>query len=270
MIDMAKRSTAALLPAAFAAGLAVAVPAHAGSIELSYIVEVAGTTMMKAAYRADLNGGSFESSLFGKTEGVSNMFSGYKMNLTANGRIAGDTFLPEAFENARKKKSKKAKSTGLTWAPDGTVTVGTAQGVDTPPPAVAATLGDAASDPLTAILRMANAQSQKPCSGKFRVYDGKDVYDLALSFRKTVTLASTANATGLDCKLTSTPVSGVAVDKGETDVETYGLVLAPVTLAGDMLHMPIRITGKTKGLTVVVSASSITVDGQPVSAELSN
>lgn len=266
---MLKPRYSVFLPVAVAAGLglASAVPAQAGSIELGYVVEVAGTTMMKAAYRTEINGGSFESSLFGKTEGVTSMFSGYKMNLSASGRVAGNSFLPAAYENDRKKKGKKAKSTGLTWQPDGSVTVGTAQGVKPPPAAVASAIGASTSDPLTAILKMANNQSKKPCSGKFRVYDGKDVFDLSLSFSKTIALG---NASGLDCKLTWTPVAGVAVDKGETDVESYGLVLAPVRVGDDIMHLPVRITGSTKGLSIVVSSSVIKVDGQAVKAGLSN
>lgn len=264
---MAKPLLSALLPAAIAASLAVAASAQAGSIELGYVVEVAGATMMKAAYRTEINGGNFESSLFGKTEGVTSMFSGYKMNLTANGRVEGNTFLPEAYENDRKKKGKKAKSTGLIWKPDGSVTVGTAQGVKSPPAAVASAIGASTSDPLTAILKMANNQSKKPCSGKFRIYDGKDVFDLALSFRKTIALGDTS---GLDCKLTWTPIAGVAVDKGETDVESYGLVLAPVNVGSAVMHLPVRITGSTKGLSVVVSSSVIKIDGQAIKAGLSN
>lgn len=249
--------------------VAMAAPSQAGSIEMGYVVEMAGATLMKATYRAEINGGSFESSLFGKTEGVSNMFSGYKMNLQAEGRIVKDAFLPVSYDNDRKKKGKKAKSTGLDWRADGSVTVGTAQGTSAPPADVAAAISNTTSDPLTAILKMANGQGKKPCSGKYRVYDGKDVFDLTLSFRKTVALANSPNA-GLDCKLTWTPVAGVAVNKGENEAESYGLVLAPVAVGSEVMHLPIRITGKSKGLAVVVSSSVIKVDGQVVNASLSN
>lgn len=270
MMQMAKRLVPALLLATLAAGIAAATPSRADSIELGYVVEVAGATLMKAAYRTEITGDSFESTLFGKTEGMSNMFSGYKMNLSANGRVEGRTFVPVTYENDRKKKGKKAKSTGLAWLTDGSVTVGTAQGVKSPPASVAASLGGSASDPLTAILKMANGQSKAPCSGRFRVFDGKDVFDLALTFRKTVALAGTASGSGLDCKLTWTPIAGVAVDRGENGVETYGLVLAPIPVAGTVMHLPVRITGKSNGLPVVVSSSVIKVDGQVVNAGLSN
>ncbi len=270
---MAKLTLKPVLTAIFAVGLGLCTSpaARADTVELVYVVEVAGSTIMKAAYATTINGGSFESVVSGKTSGISNMFTGYRMNLSANGHFADGIFRPEIYENDRKKKGKKAKSTGLTWLADGAVTVGSANGVESPPPAVAAVIGKSTSDPLTAILKMANNQSEKPCSGKYRVYDGKDVYDLALSFRKSVTLASASNSKAMECKLTWTPVAGVAVDKGETDVEVYSVVLAPMQLAsGTVLHLPVRMVGKTKGLSVVISTAAVAVDGQAVSAELSN
>lgn len=249
---------------------AMAAPATAGNVlDIGYVVDVAGSTVLKASYHADIGANAFEASLFGKTSGVSNMFSGYKMNLSATGRIAGANFLPGVYGNDRKKKGKKAKSTDVTWQQGGDVTVSYSGDVQPPPVAVAAAIGKAASDPLTAILRMANGQQSKPCSGKYRVYDGKDVFDLALAFRKTITLASASGQEGLECKLTWTPVAGVAVDRGETEVEAYALTLAPVQLAsGKVLHVPLQVVGKTKGMTVTVSAASVTVDGQAVNPQI--
>ncbi len=60
--------------AGFAMGIMAAVPstaAWAGNvIELGYVVDVAGSTVLKASYRAEISDGSFEASLFGKTSGV--------------------------------------------------------------------------------------------------------------------------------------------------------------------------------------------------------
>lgn len=251
--------------AASAIGLMAAVPStavRAGNvIELGYVVDVAGSTVLKASYRAEISDGSFEASLFGKTSGVSNMFTGYKMNLSASGTVDGERFIPGVYGNDRKKKGKKAKSTDVTWQPGGGVTVSYSGEVQPPPSAVASALGKSTSDPLTAILKMANSQQDKPCSGKYRVYDGKDVFDLALAFRK-----DAGNA--MECKLTWTPVAGVAVDKGDTEVETYALTLGPVQLSsGKVLHVPLQVVGKTKGMTVTVSAASVSVDGQQVSAQ---
>lgn len=262
---MVKLPTKSLLPAALVAGLAMVAPAVAETIELGYVVEVAGTMVMKAAYSAEIESGSFESSLFGKTAGMSDMFSGYKMNWSATGLYDEGQFSPQSYENTRKKKSKKAKSTGINWQPNGAVLLSTGAA---PPTAVLAALKGPSSDPLTAILKMASAQTKKPCSGKFRVYDGKDVYDLSLSFKKKITLAGATGQPGLECGLTSTPIAGRAVEKGEDKPDSYGLILAPLKAGGQTLHIPVRITGSTKGLNVTVSAHYVKVDGQPVAAAL--
>jgi hypothetical protein len=256
-----------------AAGAALALPAtaQAGSVlDIAYTVDVAGATVLNAQYRTEINANGFESALFGKTSGVSDMFAGYKMNLSATGRVTGGKFLPGIYANDRKKKGKKAKSTDITWSSAGEVAVAYKDEPMPLPPAVAAALRKNSSDPLTAILKMANSQQDKPCSGKYRVYDGKDVFDLSLAFQKNFTLASTGNGDGLECRLTWTPVAGVAVDRGETDAESYALSLVPVKLSsGKLMHVPMQIVGKNKGMTVTVSASSVTVDGQAVNTSQS-
>jgi Protein of unknown function (DUF3108) len=243
-------------------------------IEMGYVVELGGATIMKASYRTRIDDGQYETVLIGKTTGMSDMFSGYTMNIVADGTYTGSQFVPGSFENNRKKKSKKAKSTGVVWSADGNISIESAAGSAPVPAGVAKALSGSSTDPLTAVLRMANAQDKKPCSGKFRVYDGKDVYDLALSFSKNLKLvsASAESAGALECKLTSTPVAGRAVDQGETAIDSYGLVLAPFTTAArkEPFYLPVRITGRQKGIGVVVSAFGIRVDGEPVTAEISN
>lgn len=245
------------------AALCAAAPqqAWAGNLlELFYVVDVAGATVMKAQYRADIGADRFEASLSGKTSGMSSVFSGYKMNLSANGKVDPNGFRSVLYENDRKKSGKKAKSLDVLWQPDGSVTINKEGENQAVPANIAATLNNAASDPLTAILRMANGQSDKPCSGKFRVYDGKDVYDLSLALDK-------VKENKIKCDLTWTPVAGEAVDKGEK-IEKYDISLAPVQLSSGMvLHVPLQIVGKSNGVTVTVSASSVNVDGREMVAK---
>jgi hypothetical protein len=274
MNRMAYLKTHDLLAAGLVAGgmaFAATPAALAGNVlELGYVVDVAGSTVLKANYRADIGGDSFEASLNGKTSGISNFFSGYKMNQSAAGKVVGADFIPGVFENDRKKKGKKAKSTDISWQADGGVMVARSGDMGPPPPAIAQVLGNSTSDPLTAILRMTHAQDAKPCSGKFRVYDGKDVYDLSLSFRKKIALTPATLGEGVECKLTWTPVAGNAVEHGDTDADSYTLSLAPMQLpSGRVMHVPLQIVGKTKGMTVTVSAASVTIDGQDVDAKIS-
>ncbi len=260
---------------AFLAGIVFPSLAFAGgTVDVRYDVEVAGTRIMKASFSATIDAGQYSSSLDGKTTGVSNLFSKYKTNMTAEGLVRDNAFIPGTFGNDRKKNSKKSRSTDLTWSGNGKVLVETGDGTEEPEGPVAKALGRNAADPLTTILRLANTQADKPCSGSFRVFDGRDVYDLALSFRKQVVLASasTEGNSGFDCKLTYTPIAGRAFDKGETEIETYGVVLAPLTMRGlrHHIYLPIQITGKSSGLSAVVSATSVTVDGQELNIALGN
>lgn len=254
---MARKTFRICLATATLAGLpALAMAQSANTIELSYTVDMAGATVLKADYRVDIGDDSFAASLSGKTSGVTSVFSSYKMNLSATGKIAGSDFLPGLYENDRKKSGKKKKSTDVMWRPDGSVAISRSGEVEAPPATVASTLNPSAADPLTAVLRMANSQGSKPCSGKYRVYDGKDVYDLTLAPRK-------GEGDGIHCKLTWIPVAGNDFDEGDTEPESYALKLSPVVLStGRVMHVPMQLVGKSKGVTFTVSADTVSVNGQ--------
>jgi hypothetical protein len=105
---MSNALTKFYLPAFFAAGLATAGSAMAGStIELGYVVEVAGATMMKASFSTELDSGSFESSLSGKTAGMSDMFSGYKMNCRQQAFLKAAISAPSPMKTPARKRARK-------------------------------------------------------------------------------------------------------------------------------------------------------------------
>ncbi|MFO1035020.1 MAG: DUF3108 domain-containing protein [Hyphomicrobiales bacterium] len=253
----------ALLIMALAA--AAAAPAEAGSaVVAQYKVEAANTTILRALYQANIDGNSFTSSLSGKTAGISNFLKGVRLEMSAAGQMTGDGFLPGNFQNMKKKKHKDARTTGINWAADGTVKVITDKGAQPLPDGVAKALGKPSADPLTAILNIATMSAAKPCTGKLRVYDGKDVYDLGLALGAQVKLGG-GKADGFRCTITYTPIAGRSFDQGEKDVDSYQAVFVPVVLNGasSPAYFPVQLVGKTMGVTYTVQAQSLTVDGAP-------
>lgn len=68
-----------------------------------------------------------------------------------------------------------------------------------------------AVDPLSAILSLTRVEGDNPCARKLAIFDGKQRFDLALSFRRQDTIGTSENGQPLAaivCKVKYTPVAG--------------------------------------------------------------
>ncbi len=255
--EMAKFGLKAI---ALSAGVVLATAASAlaaDSISISYVASTSGAPVFKASLSANIDDSSYTASFSGKTTGLTNMLSKYKISLNASGTVNDGKLAPTKFNKATSKK-KKDKFADLSFGSGGSFTLVTHDGPQTESAAVlAAAKGKEAIDPLTAILRIAIAQGAegaKPCSGTYRFYDGRDVGDLVFSLAKKI------GAT-YQCKMTLKSVAGRNVENHDDKTVTYGLWLVPATSSKGTLYLPARLTGEYSGLSVAVEATGISVNG---------
>lgn len=237
----------------------------ADSISISYIASTSGAAVFKAGLNANIDGGTYSASFDGKTTGVTNMLSKYKIALTVSGAVADGKLSPTKFTKATSKK-KKDKFADLAFGSGGSFTLVTQDGPQKESAAVLGAVKGKAVDPLTAILRVAIAQGAagaKPCSGTYRFYDGRDVGDLVFSFAKKI-------GTTYECKMTLKSVAGRNVENHDDATVTYGLWLVPAAASTDTLYLPARLTGEYSGLSVTVVATGITVNGAGVPLALTD
>ncbi len=237
----------------------------ADSIAISYQASTGGAPMMKAGLSATIDGANYSATFNAKTTGVTNMLSKYKLGMNITGNVQDAKLVPAHFTKSVDKK-KKDKSVDLTFASGGHTLV-TQDGPQTETaPVIAASGKGKAVDPLTAILRFAmtqGAEGAKPCSGKQRMYDGRDVVDLSLSLVK-------KSAAGYQCKLTYQSVAGRDVEDNDTQPYSYGVWLAPVAVPSSKtpLFLPVRLTGTYSKLPVTVEATGISVNGAGVAINI--
>jgi hypothetical protein len=239
----------------------LAFPATAGNvIKAAYVIEAAGTTVMRANFDATIEKGSFTSSLFGKTAGAAGFFKGMRLEMQTTGGFDGSDFAPGNFEKSKKKRYKDARKTGISWTPTGKVEVMTDSGPAPLSASVGQALSQPSSDPLTAILSLSQMRGSKPCQGKTRVYDGRDVFDLTLRPRDQ---GAAGAGKPMNCSVAYTPIAGNSFDKGEKDVDNYDAVFAPINLAGQdkPMYFPVRLVGSSMGITYKIRAVSLSVDG---------
>jgi Protein of unknown function (DUF3108) len=218
-------------------------------ITASFDVSLAGARIMKADYSATLDATTYSADLSAKTVGVSKMFSKIRLIMSANGSFSEAGFRPASYAYSRK-KNDKLKERNLTFSQNGSLVTEGADYGD----AIMAALNNKVMDPLSMLLKL--SRTAKPCNGKHRAFDGRDVFD--------VSLASIGTSGGvLTCKLVYTPVAGGDVEGGDTDAITYEISLAPVANKGS--YIPVRISGSTKGVGFEVNATSVTVNGEALS-----
>jgi Protein of unknown function (DUF3108) len=233
----------------FAVAVIAAEAKAADVISASYDVSLGGTRVMKADYSATLDGDSYSADLSARTVGVSKMFSKIKLNMSANGSLTETGVKPVAYAYSRKKNDKR-KERNLSFSPNGTLV--TEEGdYDA---SIMAALNNKVMDPLSMLLKL--GRSDQPCAGKHRAFDGRDVFDVTLSG------TGKAGAT-LTCKMVYKPVAGNDVEDGDTEAKTYEITLAP--LNGKDIYVPVRLSGSTSGVGFEASATSVTLNGTPLS-----
>ena len=261
---MAKHVVKAVLVGASLLGTAAPVWA-ADSISISYVASTSGAPVFKAGLTANIDGGSYSASFSGKTTGVTNMLSKYKIGLNVSGSVADGKLVPAKFTKSTSKK-KKDKFADLTWGTGGSFSLVTQDGPQKESDAVITAAKGKAVDPLTAILKLAMAQGMqgaKPCSGTYRFYDGRDVGDLVFSLVK-------KNGVAYHCNMTLKSIAGRNVENNDAETVSYGIWLTPVAVAGATYYLPARLTGKYTGLSVTVEATGISVNGAGVPVALAN
>jgi opacity protein-like surface antigen len=220
----------------------------ADSVNISYDVFLGGSRVLKAEYAAQFDDATYAANFSAKTVGMSKMFSKIKLNLAVNGRLSEDGLQPIQYAYYRK-KNDKVKERGLQFKSDGSLKTEGA-GYDAP---LIAVLKKNVTDPLTMLLKI--SRSDKPCSGKHRSFDGRDVFDISLA-------QVSADNGRLECTLVYKPVAGADVNDGDTDAVTYGIRLAPTKTT--QKYVTVGLTGSNKGVPFSVDATSISVNGAPL------
>lgn len=221
----------------------------ADTVNVDYDVSLGGSRIMKANYSAQLDEKSYAANLSAKTVGVSKVFSKIRLNLSASGRFTQGGLLPVQYGYFRK-KNDKTKERFLQFHGDGSLKTDGA-GYEQP---ILAAVKKSVMDPLSMLLKI--SRSNKPCSGKHRSFDGRDVFDVSLS------TVSSDNGR-LVCKLIYQPIAGGDVDDGETQPVIYSVTLAPTNTA--QKYVTLSVSGSTKGVPFSVDARSVSVNGAALS-----
>jgi hypothetical protein len=261
-------------PAVFASLLAAGVlawasvrPAAAGpdSVEIDAVYKVAlnDFDIGSFAFKSQVGGNSYslESDVRISFAGL----VGWKGQTRTQGALAGKDASPAVyqfnFESPAKSGSvamnfKDRKVTGLTILPDEPPLPGTL-------PLTAEHIKGVA-DPLSAVLSMVRVDGNNPCDRKISIFDGKQRFDLVLSYRKQVPITEThpsgQPSEGVVCKVKYVPIAGYRETEELRSLarnNNISITFRPIPSAG--LMVPHIVVIPTVAGDAVISASRVNI-----------
>jgi hypothetical protein len=234
--------------------------AEAAQVAVTYKVDVGPMTLTTVRLLIDMQPDVVTSKARIKSGGVANLFAEYSAVAEATSLIGEGAPQPVKF-NLVRERDNDIRKVSLSWTPDGTL----AYEPKSPKPerrdSIAKALTGSVTDPITAVLRVGTA-GETPCPSVHDVFDGRDVFELALTGKGNGTVDETVDYRGAVqlCEVRWTPLAGRAKDKNVPG-DTYDVAFAPVGKLprGQQLWLPVDLTGSLKGLPFRAYAEEIDV-----------
>jgi hypothetical protein len=271
---------AAMTVAATAFTFAVAaspVPVSAADkLNIRYDLYALGIRIFALSYSVNIDRNSFNAAATLRPKGLASLFTDVKLDMKSSGTISAKGAQSSAFSMQIKRKGRKKQ---YTVKFDGLVPVSskrTPAGKDKHKAKVDAAAAKGARDTLASMLNLALASKKEPCSAKHRVYNGKEVFQLALRKIKDDEFGKKDRGVyrgpAIVCKMTYSTLAGLSAKteaKYRKDPPVFTVWFAPVrssTLGRDM-NVLIAATGKIEGRDFVAYANRATLSGRPLNTK---
>lgn len=251
---------------AFAGALAGTMPALAdGKLEARYKLSLAGIELGRAAFVLEVDDDSYTASGSARLTGVVQAVSSGKGSAGARGAVQRDTLVPRAFA-MEAETDKKSESIRLALS-NGNVTD---SDVEPPvPPAedrVPVSERDRRGifDPMTAALFFVPGKDEmvaaKSCERVLPIYDGRQRYDLTLSFDRIEDVKAEKGYAGpaLVCRISYKPVAGHRANRTTVKymMKNKDMYVWLVPVAGTRVLAPFRASVATSIGTAQLEALS--------------
>jgi hypothetical protein len=229
-----------------------------GTISASYDVAVKGVNVMKLRYAANLTENGYSANLSAKTKGMANWLSDYRIEYSSQG-LYGKTsvFQPKSFTRERKKNGKKSEAVFVWKSGAPSIDESEVSGAER----ASAAVSTGSTDPLALLLTIGFNGTENPCKGKHRVFDGRDVMDIAFS--------RTGGASdSVSCKLTAKTIAGRSYEKADDksaliDIYTVVFKETAVPFLNRKIKVPVEITGRASGQDFVATVDNMDISGSP-------
>lgn len=185
--------------------------------------------------------------------GIVGWFVDYNLTISATGAVGPDGLRPTHYDSFNK-DGKKNRHVLVDFTPDDVVTTATPRFGDMGFPPASHEQKMESMDPLSAIVNLTlggEATPANPCGGPIRAYDGKQRYDLKLTFVERIVYRSEAyTGPALKCNVEYVELAGFKNKtpeqraKDKKDVEWTNMILAE--LDGGAVTPPLKIEARSR------------------------
>lgn len=115
-------------------------------------------------------------------------------------------------------------------------------------------------DPLTAIMALTKVDAANPCGKKLAIFDGKQRFDLSLSFRRQEPLSDDEPEQATVCRVKYTPIAGYRNnDETRTLSQNMGIEIAFRAIPAARMMVPHKVVIPTMAGDAVITAEHIRI-----------
>ncbi len=248
----------------------------ADKLELRYDLYTRGIRAFALDYSADIDRSSFNASAKLRPKGLASWFIDLKMDMKSSGTISAKGAQSKAFSMNIKEKGRNRK---YLVNFDGLVPVSSERHPavkDKTGAKIDAAAAKGARDTLASMLNLSVTTQENPCNAKHRVYNGREVFQLALRKIKDDVFGrkdgGVYRGPAIVCSITYSTLAGLSAKteaRYRKNPPVFKVWFAPVrssTLGRDM-NVLIAATGKIKGKDFVAYANRATLSGRPLNTK---
>jgi len=280
---MFKTASNALIATAIAASALVSGLTATGNsalaadrLETRYDLYTRGIRAFALSYSAEIDQNSFNSKAKLRPRGLASLFVDLKMDMTSSGAIVKDGTRSNSFAMSVEEKGRKGKY-AVNF--NGLKPSDTSRSPEVKPNTRAKLEEEAAKgvrDTLASIMDMAVTSAANPCDASYRIYNGKEVFQLDLAKIKDNTFGDKDGGVyrgpAIMCSMTYSTLAGLSAKtqaKYRKNPPVFTVWFAPVQspALGRKMNVLVGVTGKLKGKDFVAYLNQATLSGKPLNAQ---
>ncbi len=245
---------------------------------LKYYVRASGFRVATLRFEIDFTKNSYNVTSSMKTKGLLNFIASTQFKASSTGSFKKYRPLPAVFDVVTKHKKRGERSQHVTWNAKRMPKVKRSWEIgDYKTNSLKKTIRPKMADPLSSLLSASFQSRGELCTQKFRVLDGKTVYDLQYRYVKRDDFVgkedSVYRGEAHKCELTYRPVAGLSVKKWQKlskkpnkGVSTFTIWMAPVKAQtlNKVVYVPVGATANLDGRQTIAHLVGAALNASPL------
>ncbi|MHA1545422.1 MAG: DUF3108 domain-containing protein [Alphaproteobacteria bacterium] len=240
-------------------------------INLRYKVTEIGFSVLSADFNIELSRSRYKAVSLIKTEGIAGLILQSRWDIVSEGRITSKGISPVRYRSDI--STNRGRGAVSVTRKGGKYLISAVPKIRADrKPLLARKLRPNLPDPLSAMISTSLFSGAKPCKGRQRVFDGRQVFDLSYRFVSVVTIKVGSQYSGpaYKCRVKHTPIAGQPREELSKEAKSpspyHDIWLAKVDLTknGPTILVPVRINLNSGWGSTIVRLTRSSIGGKPL------